>query len=79
MYMFVYAIVMMVISYTISSLMAPKPTKPSPQSLEDGDIPRMEEGTAQTVIFGDVWISDWYILWWGNQRSREIKSKSGGK
>lgn len=76
--MWVFAIIALVASYIISGALAPSPTKPQPQSLGESDVPQIDEGTAQKVIFGDVWIQDWYVLWWGNQRSEAVKEKQSG-
>lgn len=75
---FIWAIAMLVASFAIQALIQPKPEMPKPASLEDFDFPQVDEGTPQSVVFGDVWISDWHVLWFGNMRTSEVKS-SGGK
>ena len=75
---FIFAIGMLIASYAISSSLAPKPTKPERASLGDFDFPQVTEGTPQSVIFGDVWIEDWTVLWYGNMRTSDVKS-SGDK
>lgn len=77
--MFVWAIGMLVASYAFQVVMQSKPEKPKPASLEDFDFPQVEEGTPQSVIFGDVWIHDWLVLWYGNMRTSAIKTKSSKK
>lgn len=74
-----FAIGALVVSYAITAMLTPAPEKPEASTLEDFDFPQVEEGTPQSVIFGDVWISDWVVLWYGNLRTSAIKSKSGGK
>lgn len=76
---FIWAVGMLVASYFIQTLIAPKPETPKPATLEDFDLPQVEEGTAQAVIFGDVWCPDWHVLWYGNLRTSAIKSKGGKK
>ncbi|MBI1620024.1 hypothetical protein [Aquamicrobium zhengzhouense] len=76
---FLWAIGMLVASYFIQVALAPKPEVPKPVSLEDFDFPQVDEGTPQSVVFGDVWISDWHVLWYGNMRVSEVKSGSGKK
>ena len=76
---FIFAIALMVASYAIQSLITPKPQKPAPAALDDFDFPQVEEGTPQAVIFGDVWIEDWTVLWFGNMRTSPIRSKAGKK
>lgn len=75
---FLWAIGMMVASYAIQVLLTPKQETPKPAALDDFDFPQVDEGTPQSVIFGDVWIQDWMVLWYGNLRTSEVKS-SGGK
>lgn len=76
---FLWAIGMLIASYAIQALLAPKPVTPKPSSLEDFDFPQIEEGTPQSVIFGDVWIKDWQVLWYGNLRTSAVKSESAKK
>lgn len=77
--LFVWAIGMLVASYAITALLMPKPEKPKPAALEDFDFPQVDDGTPQSVIFGDVWISDWHVLWYGNLRTSEVTYKGGKK
>lgn len=76
---FLWAIGMLIASYVIQALITPKPEKPKPAALEDFDFPQVDEGTPQSVIFGDVWVSDWHVLWYGNMRTSTVKSKGGKK
>lgn len=76
---FLWAIALMVVSYGIQMLLQPKSKTPKAASLEEFDFPQFEEDTDQTVIFGDVWIEDWYVGWYGNLRSEKVESKGGGK
>lgn len=63
----------------LSAAMAPKPEIPKPAAFEDFDFPRVEEGTPECVVFGDVWLSDWVVLWYGNYRIEPIKSTASKK
>lgn len=76
---FIWAIGMLIASYVIQVALTPRPEQPKPASLEDFDFPQVEEGTPQSVIFGDVWISDWHVLWYGNLRTSKVSSKGGKK
>ena len=76
---FLYAIALLIASAFITVALTPKPERPKPASLEDFDFPQIDETTPQSVVFGDVWISDWIVLWYGNLRSTAIKSKGGKK
>lgn len=76
---FVYAFLMMVVSYVITAAFTPKQQPPKPAGLDDMNFPQAEEGTPQCVIFGDCWVEDWTILAYGNLRTTPIKTKSGKK
>ena len=74
---FIFAIAALVVSYLLTP--KPKVETPKPATLDEFDFPQIEEGTPQCVIFGDVWIPDWCVLWFGNMRTSAIKSKGGKK
>jgi hypothetical protein len=76
---FIWAIGMMIASYAIQVLLTPKPEVPKPASLDEFDFPQVEEGTPQSVIFGDVWVQDWHVLWYGNLSTKDIKPGSAKK
>ena len=75
---FVFAIALLVVSYAITALTARKPPSQGPTAINDIKFPIPTEGTPQAVIFGDVWTSDWMVLWVGNYKTEEIHA-SGGK
>lgn len=75
----IFAIASLVVSYVISASMQPKVEAPKPNSLDDFDFPQIEEGTPQGVVFGDVWVKGWTVLWFGNLRTTKVTSESGGK
>jgi hypothetical protein len=77
---FIFSLGLMVLSYTIQALTAKKPqnTTPAPATLGEFNFPQHEEGTPQTVIFGDVWIEDEMILYYGNLSNQAIRTSSGG-
>jgi len=68
-----FQIFILIASYVLSAVLAPKPATPKPTAFEDIDFPQCEEGTPQAVIFGDVWTKDWMVLGVGNYRVSEIK------
>lgn len=76
---FIWAIGMLIASYAIQAIMTQKPEKPKPAALDEFEFPQIDEGTPQCVVFGDVWIPDWHVLWFGNLRTSEIKSESAKK
>jgi len=77
---FIFSLGLMVLSYTIQALTAKKPqnTTPAPATLGDFNFPQHEEGTPQAVVFGDCWIEDEMILYYGNLSNQAISVKSGG-
>lgn len=77
--MFWFALALLVVSFIIRTVFAPKPQDAKPAALKDFDFPQVEEGTPQPVIFGEVWTTDWMVLGVGNYRSRAITSSGGGK
>jgi hypothetical protein len=76
---FIFAIALMIVSYAITALTAKKPATPVPSNLQDFQFPQHNEGTPQAVIFGDVWTSEWMVLYYGNMHTEAIHSKSTSK
>jgi hypothetical protein len=74
--MFAWALVLMVASYVISSFLIKQPTV-KPASSDEIDFPQEEEGTPQSVLFGDGWTKGYQTVWHGNIRTKKIKG--GGK
>lgn len=74
--MIIYYIVMFVVA-VLSYVMRPSPPKPSPASIEDFDLPSPDEGTPQRVVFGERRCKQWEVLYYGNLRTRSIRSSSG--
>lgn len=72
-----FSLAIMVVSLGISYFMRPKPKGPSAVAFDPESMPNVDEGTPQNVAFGDVWISDWQVLTFGNPRNKAIKTKSG--
>ena len=71
---------MMIASAVITALLAKgPPAPPSPALLSDFNIPQIAEGTPQAVVFGDVWLTSWMVLWYGDLRSEGIQPPSAGK
>ena len=68
------AFIMLVVSYVLQMFLVKRP-KIKPAALEDWDFPQADEGTPQNVIFGDVWITGPTVMWYGNYRTKKIKSK----
>lgn len=72
-------IAIMAISAFVSFKNRPKTTVPKPVAFEDFNFPQFEEGTPQSVFFGDNWTEDWMVLGVGKYRTRPIKTKGGKK
>lgn len=76
---FLFAIGLLLASFAIQAMITPKTHPPKRSSLSDFDFPQVDETTPQCVVFGDVWIPDWEVLWYGNMRSSAIKSTGSKK
>lgn len=74
-----FAVVMLVASYAITTLMAKKPQGSKPNVIADFQFPQFEEGTPQAVLFGDCWCPDWMVLSTSDFRTSSIKAKKTGK
>lgn len=74
---FIWALALLVVSYAIQALTAKKPvvTDAKPASFEDFNFAQHEEGTPQPVVFGDAWIEDWMVLYYGQLLTEPIRSK----
>lgn len=73
-----WAFVGLVAGYFIQGLLAPQ-QRIKPAALSEFEFAQFEEGTPQGVLFGDAWTSGWFVLWYGNLRSKKVKSKGGKK
>jgi hypothetical protein len=71
-------IIMIVASYVAAAL-APKPKPPIPASLDELDVPQIEEGRAVGMVFGHVIIKAPTLAWYGDLNTEKIKKKSGKK
>lgn len=71
-------IALLLASYIISALAAPRPQDAKPAAQKEFDFPQIDEGTQQQVVFGEVWCPDWMITWVGAYRNRPIRASGGG-
>ncbi len=76
--MFLIQFAIMISAHLITRALAPKQDKPKPAALTDWDVPTIDEGTPQAIIFGDCWDDSFHVLGIGNYRTYPVKS-SGGK
>lgn len=70
-------IVVVIVSALVSYATRPHPQDPQPSTLNDVSIPTIQQGTAVAVVFGTVWIDQWFVLYYGDLANQPIKS--GGK
>lgn len=75
------ALALMVVSAAITALTAKKAPNndATPSTLAQFQVPSITEGTPQTVVFGDVWLTEWQVLWYGNLESTPIRAATPGK
>ena len=66
-------LIYLAISTFISIALMPSQQITQPEAARSLDIPQAEEGTPQSVIFGDCWSGDWMVLAHGNYRTQEIR------
>jgi hypothetical protein len=69
----------LIVGFFLTALTMKKPPGPKAVSLDDFDVPQVEEGTPHAVVFGDGWLEGWQVVWYGNYRSKKIKAKGGKK
>lgn len=68
------AFIMLVVAYVIQSFLVKTP-KVKPAAIGDWEFPQSDEGTPQTVVFGDAWLTGPMVMWYGNYRTKKIKSR----
>ncbi|MBK1615002.1 hypothetical protein CKO44_16150 [Rubrivivax gelatinosus] len=68
-----------VIAALVATALTPRPATPKPSTLDDFDMPVAELGIAIPVVFGTVTITGANVVWYGNLRTKAIKSKGGKK
>lgn len=69
-----------VINLVISALvyiLTPKPPSPPTPTAGTLEVPSPKLGTNVPVVFGEVWIDDAAISYYGNSATEPIKSKGG--
>jgi hypothetical protein len=66
----------LVVAAILSYALTPKPQTPPPDTLSDVSVPTIEIGKPVSVAFGDVWIDDSNVLWYGDLSSQPIQSSA---
>lgn len=67
---------LIVVSFVLTSLMMRKNNQ-KPASLEEFEFPQSDEGTPESVGFGDYWQKGPFVPWYGELTTKKIKQ--GGK
>ena len=68
-----------IISAVLSMALRPKIKPPPAATMQDINLPTIKAGTPVPVVFGDVWIDQWFVLDYGDLRNSPIKEKSSKK
>jgi len=69
----------MIVAAILSYALRPKPKTPNPDTLSDVSVPTIEVGKPVSVAFGEVWIDDSNILWYGDLQNQPIYAQGGKK
>lgn len=77
--MIYYEIAVLIVTLILSYALRPKQQNPPPDTLSDVSVPTIEIGKPVGVAFGEVWVDDSNILWFGDLSSQPIFATSGGK
>lgn len=75
----IYYVLTMIASVLISASLAPKPAALQPAAFEDFNLPTVDEGTPQAVVFGECWSGDWQVIGKGDYRTEPVRTKSPKK
>lgn len=67
-----YYIAVLIISIILSYALRPRVQQPAAASLSDVAIPQIEIGRPVAVVFGEVWIDDSNIIWYGDLTNQPI-------
>lgn len=71
---FVVQLVIAIVLAVISYVLAPKPAKPQPGTLQG--VPIADQGTPIAVVFGTRLVKQPVVTWWGDVRTEAIRVKS---
>lgn len=73
-----WAAIALVASFVLTAVTMKRPQQRA-ATLDDFDVPQIDDGTPQPVVFGEGWLEGWQVLWYGNFRTTKIKAKGGKK
>lgn len=71
-------LILLVVSALVSYALRPRMQDPPAATLADVSIPQIEIGKPIAVAFGEVWVDDSSIIYYGDLSNQAIYS-SGGK
>lgn len=71
-------LIILVIAAILSYALRPKPQTPPAATLDDVSIPTIEIGKPVAVVFGECWVDDSNVIWYGDLQNSPIYA-SGGK
>ena len=71
--------VLLIISIILSYALRPKIPQPPAANLADVAIPQIEIGKPVAVAFGEVWIDDSNIVWYGDLSHQPIYNDGAKK
>lgn len=66
-------------SLLVSAFNKPKTNRIQPGTFDTSSIPVAEEGTRIIEVFGDVNVSNFMVLWYGDYRTKKIKASKKSK
>ncbi|CAJ0862007.1 MULTISPECIES: hypothetical protein [Ralstonia] len=72
-----FSVAVLIVTALLSTALRPRQKDPPAATLQDVNVPTVDQGTPVPVVFGEVWIENWMVLWYGDLRVTPIKS--GGK
>jgi hypothetical protein len=75
--MIYYEIAVLIVTAILSYALRPKPQTQPPDTLSDVSVPTIEIGKPVAVAFGEVWVDDSNVLWFGDLSSQPIFASSG--
>ena len=70
-------VAVLVISIIAAYAVSPKAPEVTPPSLDEGNIPTVEQGGSINVVFGTHIVREANIVWYGDLDYVEIRSKGG--
>ena len=69
-------LIIFIVASLLSYALRPKPKAPPAATLAEINLPTIDQGTPVPVVFGEVWVDSWMVLWYGDLSNQPIKSKS---